>query len=252
MCKKETSSNLRLLILSCSRAKRSDQGLLPALKRYDGPPFRVMSKFLRAHPSGKQSLDVYILSARFGLISDGERIPNYDHRMTPQRVKELQKPTLNQLDQILNSKQYQEFFISMGRDYLRVLDGYKSVTSTNLNVTVSQGSMGCKLAELHSWLRKSVSLPPDNHTEVVKQGRASLRGIEIVLTPEQIMERINVALAKERNIPKYQMWYVQIENKQVPLKWVVNQLTGLPVSAFHTNEAKRVLQQLGVEICSKG
>ena len=245
------SSNSRLLFLSCSQSKRPTKGELPALERYDGPAFRVMNKFLRVHPSEKQSLDVYILSAEFGLIPSGKLVPNYDRRMTSQRVKELQQLTLSVLKQILNGKQYREFFISMGKDYLRVLDGYKSLTSTNLNVTVSQGSMGCKLAELRNWLHKNVSVPPDNHIKVAKQDRASLRGIEIALTPEQIMEKVSVALAKEGNTPKYQMWYVQVGDKQVPVKWVVHQLTGFPVSAFHTNEAKRVLQQLGIEIFSR-
>lgn len=252
MFKKETSSNLRLLILSCSKTKRSDQGLLPALKRYDGPPFRVMNKFIRVCSSQVQLPDIYILSAQFELISADKPIPYYNHRITPQRVEELQQPTLSELKQILNGKQYQEFFISMGKDYLRVLDGYKSLTSIDLDVTISQGSMGCKLTELRNWLHKNVSVLPDDYTKVVKQGKASLRGIEIALTSEQVMERINDALAKRNNIPKYQMWYVQVGDKRVSLKWVVNQLTGLPVSAFHTNEAKQVLQQLGVAICSKG
>jgi hypothetical protein len=245
------SSNSRLLFLSCSQSKRPTKGALPALERYDGPAFRVMNKFLRVHPSKKQSLDVYILSAKFGLISDSKRIPNYDLRMTQQRVEELQQPTLSELEQILNGKQYQEFFISMGKDYLRVLDGYKSLTSADLDVTVAQGSMGCKLAKLRNWLHANISKPGSNHTKIAKQGKASLRGIEIVLTPEQVMEKINDALATESNIPKYQMWYVKIGDKQVPVKWVVNQLTGLSVSAFHTNEAKRVLQQLGIEVYSR-
>ena len=248
----KNSSNPRLLILSCSQRKHSTPDLLPALKRYDGPAYRVMNKFLRVYPSEAQSLDVYILSAEFGLIPSGKPIPNYDRRMTPQRIGKFQQPTLSELKQILNGKEYQEFFISMGKDYLRVLDGYKSLTSTDLDVTVSQGSMGYKLVELRNWLHKHVSVPPDDYTKVAKQGKATLRGIEIVLTSEQVMEKINDALAKGNNIPKYQMWYVQVGDKRVPLKWVVNQLTGLPVSAFHTNEAKRVLQQLGVEICSKG
>ena len=245
------SSNSRLLILSCSRKKRSNPGSIPALERYDGPAFRVMNKFIRVCSSEVQLPDTYILSAKFGLISADKPIPHYDRRMTPQRVEELQQPTLNELKQILDEKQYQEFFISMGKDYLRVLDGYKSLTSTDLDVTVSQGSIGYKLTELRNWLHKHVSVPPDNYTKVAKQGKASLRGIEIALTPKQIMERVNVALAKKGNIPKYQMWYVQVGDKRVPLKWVVNQLTGLPVSAFHTNEARRVLQQLGIEIYSR-
>ena len=251
MPENKKSSNLRLLILSCSQTKRSVQGLLPALERYDGPAFRVMNKFIRVCSSEVQLPDVYILSAKFGLISADKPIPYYDHRMTPKRVKELKQPTLNELEQILIGKPYQEFFISMGKDYLRVLDGYKSLTSTNLSVTVSQGSMGCKLAELRDWLHKNVSVPSDNYTKVAKQDRASLQGIEIALTPEQIIEKVNVALAKENDIPKCQIWYVQIGDKQVPLKWVVNQLTGLPVSAFHTNGARRFLQQLGIEVRSR-
>lgn len=246
------SSNLRLLILSCSQRKHSTPDLLPALERYDGPAFRVMNKFMRMCSSQVQLPDIYILSAKFGLISADKPIPHYDHRMTPQRIKDLQQPTLSELRQILNGKQYQEFFISMGKDYLRVLDGYKSLASTDLDVTVSQGSMGRKLAELRNWLHKNVSVRADDYTKIVKQGKASLRGIEIVLTSEQVMEKINDALTKGNNIPKYQMWYVQVGDKRVPLKWIVNQLTGLPVSAFHTNEAKRFLKQLGVEICSKG
>ena len=195
--------------------------------------------------------DTYILSAKFGLISADHPIPNYDLRMTPQRVEELQESTLNELEQILNEKQYQEFFISMGKDYLRVLDGYKSLTSTDLDVTVAQGSMGRKLAELRNWLHANIPKPSRDHLKVAKQGKTSFRGIQIALTSEQIIEKINEALAKENNIPKYQMWYVQVADKQVPVKWVVNKLTGLPVSAFHTNEAKRVLLQLGIEIYSR-
>ena len=250
-CEDTISSNSRLLILSCSQKKRSNPGSIPALERYDGPAFRVMNKFIRVCSSEAQLPDIYILSAKFGLISADKPIPYYDRRMTSQLIEKLQQPTLSELKQILNRKQYQEFFISMGKDYLRVLDGYTSLTSTNLNVTVSQGSMGCKLAELRSWLHKNVSVALDNYTKVAKQGRASLRGIEIILTPEQIMEKINVALAKESNIPKYQMWYVQVGDQKVPPKWLVSQLTGLPVSNFHTNEARRFLQQLGIEVYSR-
>ena len=75
--------------------------------------------------------------------------------------------------------------------------------------------------------------------------------ISVALTPEQAMVKVSVALEKERSIPKYQMWYVQVGDRQVPITWVVKQLTGLPVSAFHTNEAKRVLQQLGIEVYSR-
>ena len=55
-----------MLILACSRRKRPDDGLLPAIERYDGPAFRVLRRYLRERPAGAP--DVFILSAEHGLI----------------------------------------------------------------------------------------------------------------------------------------------------------------------------------------
>ena len=241
----------RLLILSCSQRKRSTPGLLPALERYNGPAFQVTNKFMRVCPFEARLLDVYILSAKFGLIPAGQPIPNYDRRVTLQRVKELQPRTLPELKQILSGRQYDELFISMGKAYRQVLVGYESLIPANLKVIVSRGAIGRKLAELRNWLHGEPSVTRRNQTKVVQQGKAYLRGIEIALTPQQVMDVARSALAKEGNIPTYQVWYVQVDGQPVPPKWLVNQLTGLPVNAFHTNEARRVLQQLGIEVCSR-
>ena len=40
-----------MLILACSRRKRPDEGLLPAIERYDGPTFCVLRRFLREVPA---------------------------------------------------------------------------------------------------------------------------------------------------------------------------------------------------------
>ena len=249
--KEKTTPNLRLLILSCSRRKHSSPSLLPALERYDGPAFWVINKFMRMRPFEAQFLDVYILSAKFGLIPSSQLIPNYDHRVTLQKVKELQLPTLTELKRILVDRQYDELFISMGKDYLRVLVGYESLVPANLKVTVSTGVMGRKQAELRNWLHGGSLVPFDNQTTVVQQGKANLRGIEIKFKPKQIMDFARLAISEEQNIPKYQIWYVQVDDQQVPPKWLVSRLTGLPVNAFHTNEARRVLLQLGIEVCSR-
>ena len=232
MYKEKTGSNPRLLILSCSQRKHSTQGLLPALQRYDGPTYRVMNKFMRLYPSETQLLDVYILSAEFGLISACKPIPNYDRRMTLQRVKELQQPTWSELKQILIRKRYEDLFISLGKDYLRVLNRYELLIPPNLKVIVSTGTIGRKLAELRKWLHKGVSESPDSQAKIVQQGKAHLRGIEITFTPQQIMAVARSALAKEEIIPKYQVWYVQVDGHQVPLKWLVNQLTGATCECF--------------------
>ena len=62
------TSDHRLLILSCSQRKRPNRVLLPALERYDGPVFRMLRKFLRSCPARESHLEIYILSAQFGLL----------------------------------------------------------------------------------------------------------------------------------------------------------------------------------------
>ena len=47
--------------------------------------------------------------------------------------------------------------------------------------------MGRQQAELRNWLHRGSSVPPDNQTEVVQQGKAYLRSVEIELTSKQIM-----------------------------------------------------------------
>ena len=211
----------------------------------------MLNKFLRVHPSEAQSLDVYILSAEFGLIPTNNLIPNYDRRMTPQRAKELQEPTLSEFKHILLNRQYNELFVSLGKDYLRVLAGFELLIPDNLNLIVSKGAIGYKLGELRNWLYGGALSSPDNQTKVVQRNKICFCGVEITHTPKQIMEIARSALTKERNLPKYQMWYVQIGDQQVPVKWLVSRLTGLPVSAFHTDEARRVMQQLGIEVYSR-
>ncbi len=203
MSKKKTySNNRRLLILSCSSKKRSNQGLLPALERYDGPAYRVINKFLRVRPSGIESLDIYVLSAEFGLIPASKPIPDYDRRMTPQRGKELQQPTLNELKRILSGEQYGELFISLGKDYLRVLLGFEALIPANLKVTVSTKSIGYKLGELRHWLYEEASGLSNNQSKIIQQGKAYIPGIEVEFAPEQVMEIAHTALAKEQRLPR--------------------------------------------------
>jgi hypothetical protein len=59
----------------------------------------------------------------------------------------------------------------------------------------------------------------------------------------------NALLSKRVGVNSSRLtWYVAVGGQRVGPKWLVSQVTGLPVSAFHTDEARRVLQQLGVEV----
>ena len=80
----------RLLILSCSQRKHETQELLPAIERYNGPLFFVLRHFLRERPRQARQLDVYILSAVYGLIPGNLPIEWYDRKMDLSRAIELQ------------------------------------------------------------------------------------------------------------------------------------------------------------------
>lgn len=141
----------RLLILSCSRCKRTDEGLLPALQRYDGPAFRVLRRFLREGRS--EAPDVHILSAEHGLISYDTPIAAYDRSMTAARARELRPVVLAQIDHVTAACRPQEVLVCAGRQYLSALTADRGAFPGNANVKVCKGTMGRKLAEPHDLQR---------------------------------------------------------------------------------------------------
>ena len=134
----------RCLILSCTQAKRGDERLLPALERYDGPAFRVVRRFLRETDPALWDVDLYALSARYGLISANQRIADYDQRMTPTRAAELRPDVLSRLRRIL-SQGYTEVFLSLSRSYLQAVNGFETLVPIGAHVMVSQAAAGRRL-----------------------------------------------------------------------------------------------------------
>jgi hypothetical protein len=77
----------RLLIISCSKSKCPNPPLMPAIDCYDGPAFRVLRRFVREHP--EHAPEVWIMSAKYGLLAANSRIPFYNQPMDAMRAKEL-------------------------------------------------------------------------------------------------------------------------------------------------------------------
>ncbi len=146
------NSPRRLLLLSCSQRKLPSPDLLSALERYDGPPFRVLRKFLREIPSEATLLDTYVLSAKYGLIDISEFIPTYDCKMEPQRARELQPEVLSKLDYLLKNRKYTHFHMNLGKMYLNAVSECEKIIPSDLVVSFSQGTQGHRLSTLHNWL----------------------------------------------------------------------------------------------------
>lgn len=237
----------RLLILSCSRNKVSTSDLLPAIERYDGPAFRVLRRFWK---QSSERPETYVLSAKFGLIPHDRPIPYYDQRMTPQRIQVLRPDVSASLEVIFaENAAWKEIFVCLGKDYLATLDGIGRLSPPNAELKVAVGPQGKKLAALHHWLYGESAARNHQPAPFTPQGRARLRGIEVALTPEQVMDAARCALAEGKGNPGgYQSWYVLVDEQKVAPKWLVSQLTGLPVGSFHSHDAKRLLEQLGIQV----
>lgn len=237
----------QLLILSCSHRKRTEPDLLPAIERYDGPAFRIVRRFLAQQPLQKP--DIYILSAKFGLISANQMVPCYEQRMTLQRSRELQPLVIAEFRSITSTRTYQNLCICLGRDYIQAIDGYSKLLPSGLATQTITGSPGKQSALLYDWLYgKPPPLKGAEHTRP-NQEKPRMRGVEITLTSQQVLEVARQALAGHyKEATNYQSWYVPVDEYRVAPKWLVSQLTGLPVKAFVTDEARRVLAELGVEV----
>jgi Family of unknown function (DUF6884) len=144
----------RLLILSCSRTKRTDQDLLPAIERYDGPGFRVVRRFLREREGVDSALDTYILSAEFGLITADQLIPAYDRRMTSERALALRPVVRGALQRACAASKYHDALVAAGRDYLPALAGWEGLLPSEGSVGVTEGPPGSRLRQLYDWLRR--------------------------------------------------------------------------------------------------
>lgn len=237
----------RLLILSCSQRKSSDTVPVPAIRRYNGPAFLLLRRFMRERPDAAKQLDVYILSAELGIISDQQLIQNYDRAITRQRAAELNETVVSTLSNIFNTE-YAECCVVLSKHYLAALEGWQRLAPSDMPITVITAAQGLRLTKLKEWLYGEQGNVSRRSVRVIEpHGVARLRGIEIRLTPSEIFERLDLCLFDGRNPSnRFKEWYVDVGTHRISLKWLVSILTGLPVSSFSTGEARRVLCQLGL------
>jgi len=139
-----------LLIVSCSRRKRSDLGLLPAIERYDGVSFRLLRK-ARREGYWPENLDVLILSAKYGLIDISTPIAHYEQRMTRNRANDLKSQVFQVLQTLTQEFSYSAVYVELGKDYQDVMEGLTQLFSAS-SVVYAKGRIGQRLAHLRQWL----------------------------------------------------------------------------------------------------
>jgi hypothetical protein len=246
---------MRCLILGCTEAKRDASGSLPALERYNGPTFQVVRRFLREAGPQLKDVDIYVLSAEYGLISVDKPIADYDRRMTTARAAELRPEVSKRLREIL-SQGYDEVFVSLSQVYLEAVGSLDALGSDGARVIVSRAAMGRRLTELKRWLYHLPDEPlaPERSEPTVRgTGQATLCGQRIAATTDEVVTLARQALADGLGKPRnFRSWYALVDGEKVSTKWLVSLLLGLDVSEFQASEARRVLGQLGVDVYHDG
>lgn len=234
----------RLLIIGCSQKKVQTTGLMPAIDRYDGPAFRVLRRYLQTRRD--DAPDILILSAKFGLIMPNEPIPFYDQRMTNVYAEFLRERNQSLLLRMWRARKYSQVYISAGKEYLIALGDAIRQKSRKMTISFAEGLPGKRLSDLHRWLYGEEKA--ERQTRMQKQ-QLQFHGVPLLYRTEEIKSIARRAIQEGKLQPnRYQTWYVPIDDYRIAPKSLVSVLTGLPVGAFHSDEARSVLSDLGVGV----
>ena len=238
----------RTLILSCSQSKRIDKADLPAIQRYDGPNFRLLRRYLK---QTDDDLDIYILSARFGLITHQTSIPYYEQKLRYSRIEELRENISKQKQEVFfKSHERKPFFINLGKNYLQVFEPVFEGLVNNSNTTFACGSSGKRLAEMYDWLYGEKSSLRNEQPKIELGKEVFIRGVRLHTTEKEIYTIVQDEISQNgmKNLQNYQSWFVAVDDLKISPKWLISRLTNLPVSKFHSDQARKVLQKLGIKV----
>lgn len=159
----------QLLVLGCSQTKRSADGLLPAIDRYDGSPYRVLRSYLRDR-EWPSNLSVAVLSAKYGLVGGFTGITAYDERMTAKQASGM--ATLCQ-DTLTNwASDHASIHFSLGKDYLPAVTPALEQGLKN-KAEIFEGPIGMKLSQIKGLLERTNS-PIRHRPQLSEPGSGSV------------------------------------------------------------------------------
>lgn len=151
--KKLNGSFNDLLILSCSQKKITNPNPLPAIERYDGPSYKVLRKIMNGS-NYNNSLDIAIISAKYGLLQPDENIEDYDLKMNKQIAESINNAVAQKLKKQILNKKYENIFINIGSDYTLAVDGFNKNLPKNIKILYANGRIGERLSQMKKWLEE--------------------------------------------------------------------------------------------------
>lgn len=131
------------MVLPCSKMKNNLVNA-QAIDLYNGPFYQVLRK------EKLKNTDLFIISAKYGLIRSTETISYYDQKMTLRRAEQLRKDIKLKMETILTEDNYTDVYINLGKIYMHaffdsldLLQGY--------TIHHGKGGIGERLHQLKLW-----------------------------------------------------------------------------------------------------
>jgi hypothetical protein len=148
----------RLLLISCSGTKKHDPFPMQALARYDGTTYKIIKKAKR-EGYWPQRTDLFIISAKYGLISEDTFIEDYDQKMSKVRALELQSEVSQALDTLFLQKGYTQIFVNMGNIYTQSVACSREFLKARQDGILQEavGGIGERLQQTKMWLIKTAN-----------------------------------------------------------------------------------------------
>jgi len=144
----------RLLLLGLSFRRKKDEGMLPAIERFDGLFFRVARKYL----SSAKDIEVAVMIDDLTLVEGSAKMtyvkPEGEQwgkqTFSKELVRKAKVKNESFLAKKLKNKKYSEIFVSMGKKYAEALP---DLSSYNVKIVFpTTGGPGPKAQALKEWI----------------------------------------------------------------------------------------------------
>lgn len=153
---------MKMIVMSCSATKRSDEADLRAIDRYDGPMWKTLRARLAELPRAQAALEsgelsIVVLSAQFGFMNWADMIPNYERLMTKARADEVATWGSCEPFKVRDGVHDCEAILFAGGELYRsaMWKASKSTAADRAKISETDGAgVGHHRAELSAWLEE--------------------------------------------------------------------------------------------------
>ncbi len=163
----------RLLLMPCGGMKHPSAEPMPALERYTGPMYQSLKASLA---SGAERPEIWILSAKYGLIAATTPIATYDERLTSEKAAAVIAAGVP--GDLARQGPFAEVLIAGGGEYRRAMAGLveqmreQGILAPDARVSQVTGGIGEQRKHLNQWLRArpAYSATPEPLQEILADG----------------------------------------------------------------------------------